>query len=244
MNNLNENDEIPSLPVTHEGSERGSGPSRGANTVDTIAREFQQFMWTHGITTLSNAERQRLFERLATMQPPDIEVPARGNGAGNGNASNISLIENDDTVGELPNFQNPQTNPRGDGTSGPTAQPRGFAIDPNATPVASGGRNPYFQPGTPYPGTPGTRPNYIGTPVGSQGGFFPTAPSVPSYAGYQEPIPTSYAPDNMKSSVPRLKKDDTESYLVFTRKFRTNLIFLNLGHVTDERYMKSMLPTS
>ncbi len=108
MNNLNENDEIPSLPETREGNERGSRTSRGANTVDTIAREFQQFMWTHGITTLSNAERQRLFERLAMMQPPDIEVPARGNGAGNGNASNISPIENDGTVGELPNFQNPQ----------------------------------------------------------------------------------------------------------------------------------------
>ncbi len=97
------------------------------------------------------------------MQPLDIKVPARGNNEGN--ASNVSLIENDDTVAELPNFQNPRTNSRGDGTSGPSAQPRGFAIDPNATPVASGGRNrnPYLQPGTPYPGTLASRQQYIET---------------------------------------------------------------------------------
>ncbi len=83
----------------------------------------------------------------------------------------------------------------------------------------------------------------IGTSIRSQGGFFPAAPSVPSYAGYQEPIPTSYAPEKMKSAVPRLKKDDTKSYLVFTKKFCMNLIFHNLGHVTNEQYMKAMLPT-
>ncbi len=48
----------------------------------------------------------------------------------------------------------------------------------------------------------------------------------------------------MKSAAPRLKMDDTDSWLVFTRKFHTNLIFNKLGHVTDERHMKAMLPTS
>ncbi len=160
MNNFNKNEEtrvsILSGLGTQAGNEEGSALSRGASTVDTIAQKFQQFMWTHGISTMNNTERQHLFERLATKQTPDIEVPARGDDVGN--ASNLSPIENDDTVRELPNFQNLQTNPRGDGTSGQSAQPQGFAIDPNATPIASGGnRNPYFQPGTPYPGTPGTR---------------------------------------------------------------------------------------
>ncbi len=47
------------------------------------------------------------------------------------------------------------------------------------------------------------------------------------YAGYQEPIPTSYTVKNMKSAVPRLKKNDS-----------------NPGHVTGKRYTKAMLPTS
>ncbi len=79
---------------------------------------------------MNNAKRQRLFKRLATMQPPDIEVPARGNDVGNGDASNVSPIKNHNTVGELPSFQ---ANPRGGATGGPSAQPHGFTINPNAT---------------------------------------------------------------------------------------------------------------
>mmetsp|Transcript_16581 Transcript_16581/g.34696 ORF Transcript_16581/g.34696 Transcript_16581/m.34696 type:complete len:87 (+) Transcript_16581:41-301(+) len=75
--NINEETSMPSIRGTHEGSGNGSGPTRGASAVNTIAREFQQFMWTHGITTMDNAERQKLFERLAMVQPPDIEIPAR-----------------------------------------------------------------------------------------------------------------------------------------------------------------------
>ncbi len=119
-------------------------------------------------------------------------------------------------------------------------------IDHNATPVAFGvrNRNLNLQPGTPYPGIPASRQQYIGTPVGLQGGFFHLALAVPTYAGYQEPIPTSHPPENLKSAVPRLKNDYTNSYLVLAQKFCINLIFHNLRHVTDEGYMKSMLPTS
>ncbi len=65
MNNTNENKEtrvsIPSIPGTQAGNENGSAPSRGASTVDTIARDFQQFKWTHGISTMNNNKRKRLF---------------------------------------------------------------------------------------------------------------------------------------------------------------------------------------
>ncbi len=100
MNNTNENEEtrvsIPSIPGTQAGNEEGSAPSRGASMVNTIAQEFQQFMWTHGISTMNNAKRQRLFKRLASGC---IEVPARENDVGN--ASNVSPIENDDQIFEI-----------------------------------------------------------------------------------------------------------------------------------------------
>ncbi len=120
------------------------------------------------------------------MQPPDIEIPAHAT-----NGSNVSTIKNDDTMEELLNSQNLSTNPRGDGASRPSTQPQGFAINPNATPVASGDRNRILTTRYSIPSTPASRQHYIGTPVGLQGGFFNSAPAVPTYVGYQEPIPTS-----------------------------------------------------
>ncbi len=76
------------------------------------------------------------------MQPPEVNIPAWST-----NMSNVSPIENDITVGDLPELK---ANPRRHGFG---AQRWGFAINPNAMPVASGSRNPYIQPGNPYPGT-------------------------------------------------------------------------------------------
>ncbi len=38
------------------------------------------------------------------MQPPDIEILAQENDADNSNRSNVSTIENNDTMGKLPKF--------------------------------------------------------------------------------------------------------------------------------------------
>ncbi len=111
--------------------------------------------------------------------------------------------------------------------------------------IHSGSRNQYIKPGTSYLGTtPASRQQYVGNLVSSQGGFFPTTLATSVYVGYQGSIPTLYSVKNMKSAVPRLRKDDTNSYLVFARKFCTNLISNNLDHMTDGMYMKAMLPNS
>ncbi len=202
--------------------------------VDTIGWEFQQFMSSHRVTTLTNEERLKLFEWLVNMQPLEVNIPAKST-----NTSNISPIENDDKVGDLPDLQ---AIPRRHGLS---IQPQEFAINPNAMLVASGGRNLYVQQSTPYPGkTPVSRQQYIGNTVSFQGGFFPTTPTVSADVGYQELIPTLYLVENMKSAVPKLKKAYTNSCLEFARNFCTNLIFNNLCHMMDKWYMKAMLPTS
>ncbi len=115
-------------------------------------------------------------------------------------------------------------------------------LDPNASPLALGSNNYYSFQGTPWGGL-----NYgMGTPLGSGANTpnFPPGPTVLMYAGYSEPPSTTYWAEAIKSAVPKLKKDDTDSYLVFARKFRTNLIFNNLGHVTDKKLMKNLLPPS
>ncbi len=64
------------------------------------------------------------------------------------------------------------------------------------------------------------------------------------YGGYSKPPITTYLAEAIKLAVPKLKKDNIDSYLVFTQKFHTNLIFNNLGHVRDKKLMKNLLPPS
>ncbi len=51
-----------------------------------------------------------------------------------------------------------------------------------------------------------------------------------------------YSVEAIKSSVPKLEKDDIESYIVWNRKFTVNLVFNNLSHVIDANYMLQALP--
>ncbi len=52
----------------------------------------------------------------------------------------------------------------------------------------------------------------------------------------------TYSAEAIKSLVPKLKKDDLESYIVWNRKFTANLVFNNLSHVIDANYMSQALP--
>ncbi len=52
----------------------------------------------------------------------------------------------------------------------------------------------------------------------------------------------TYSAKAIKSLVPKLKKDDLESYIVWNRKFTANLMFNNLLHVINANYMAQALP--
>ncbi len=66
---------------------------QGKNLVNTIVQEFQHFMWTQRIPTLTNAVRQQPFKLLANMQPPEVSIPAWLN-----DVNNVSPITNYDTL--------------------------------------------------------------------------------------------------------------------------------------------------
>eukprot|EP00569_Conticribra_weissflogii_P005694 CAMPEP_0171331430 /NCGR_PEP_ID=MMETSP0878-20121228/2695_1 /TAXON_ID=67004 /ORGANISM="Thalassiosira weissflogii, Strain CCMP1336" /LENGTH=646 /DNA_ID=CAMNT_0011831961 /DNA_START=222 /DNA_END=2162 /DNA_ORIENTATION=+ len=213
----------------------GNVSTGGASALESLNNDLQNVLWSHGVNVMSNAEKIALITKLMNSAPPQINMTTSQDSA------NVSTMEGDDTLGELPEFEN------SDGGRGPPLGP-GLPprIDTNPTPRASGSKNPYPYPGTPWTGQSynniGTPYGYsIGTPGGSGAGF-PPGPTVPMYAGYHDPYGNSYSAEAIKSAVPKLKKDDTDSYLVFARKFRTNLIFNNLGHVTDEKLMKNLLP--
>ncbi len=52
----------------------------------------------------------------------------------------------------------------------------------------------------------------------------------------------TYSAKAIESLVPKLKKNDLESYIVWKRKFTVNLVFNNLSHVIDANYMSQALP--
>lgn len=51
-----------------------------------------------------------------------------------------------------------------------------------------------------------------------------------------------YSEEAIKSLVPKLKKDNLESYIIWNRKFTANLVFKNLAHVINANYMLQALP--
>ncbi len=51
-----------------------------------------------------------------------------------------------------------------------------------------------------------------------------------------------YSAKAIKLLIPKLKKDDFESYIVWNRKFTANLVFINLSHVINANYMSQALP--
>ncbi len=217
---------------------RGLNVSTGdASVLESLNNNLQNVLWLHGISILTNKEKVALITRLMNTAPPQINVTTSQV------LANMSTIKRDDTLGELPGFEN------SDGGQGPLCtlglsqrNPNMTPINPNVTQHAPGSYNPYLFSGTPWAGH-----NYnIGTPVGLRvkNLNFPPGPTVPTYAGYHEPPSMIYSAEAIKLAVPKLKKDDKDSYLVFMQKFHTDLIFNNLGHVTDEKLMKSLLPLS
>jgi len=233
------NEQSNNVPEVNESVQNTAGggnvSTRGASALESLNNDLQNVLWSHGINVMSNDDKMALLTRLINTAPPQINVTTSQN------SDNLSTIEGDDTIGELPDLEN------SDGGRGrpraPGFQPRNpnLTLDPNATPVASGSNNYYSFQGTPWAGQ-----NYgMGTPVGSGANTpnFPPGPTVPMYARYTEPPSTTNSAEAIKS-VPKLKKDDTDSYLVFAQKFCTNLIINNLGHATDKKLMKNLLPPS
>jgi len=154
----------------------GNVSTGGASALESLNNDLQNVLWSHGVNVMSNAEKIALITKLMNSAPPQINMTTSQDSA------NVSTMEGDDTLGELPEFEN------SDGGRGPARAP--------------GRKNPYPYPGhtldrTTYSNI-GTQYGYsIGTPGGSGAGF-PPGPTVPMYTGYHEPYGNSYSAEVIK----------------------------------------------
>jgi len=114
----------------------GNVSTGGASALESLNNDLQNVLWSHGVNVMSNAEKIALITKLMNSAPPQINMTTSQDSA------NVSTMEGDDTLGELPEFEN------SDGGRGPPLAP-GLPprIDTNPTPRALGSKNPY-----PYPG--------------------------------------------------------------------------------------------
>ncbi len=140
------------------------------------------------------------------MQPPAVKVQAWPN-----NESNISTIKKNDTIGDWSDYWTMLEEIESAHNHGYLQSTPIQCQSPQAVEICICNQVSHIQ----VHQQPASIQQYIGNPWISQGRFFLPGLAVPSYVRYQEPVTTLYLAENIQSVVPKQKKDDTDSFLVF-----------------------------